>query len=48
MKDRVAKLIQKNSTLWHDFCSSIGQIPGNVAHMPCIRDLFAEWLKENE
>jgi hypothetical protein len=46
--DRAIHLVERNSTLWHDFCSSIGMIPGNVAHMRGIRERFAEWLKENE
>lgn len=45
---QVDRLIASGSDLWYDFCSSIGMIPGNVAHMRGIRDRFAEWLTENQ
>jgi len=36
-------LIARGDTRWYDFCSSVGMIPGNVAHMRGIAQQFAEY-----
>ena len=36
-------LIKRCDPRWFDFCSSVGMIPGNVAHMRGIAQQFAEY-----
>lgn len=43
--DRAKSHIRRKTTEWYDFCSNIGQIPGNIAHMPLIWEAFAAYLE---
>ena len=44
MLAKARRLIERDSVDWYGFCSSIGQIPDNVAHMRGIQERFTLWL----
>ena len=48
LRKRALAMIARGSDEWHDFCSHIGQIPGNIAHMRGVQDRFCEYLEGNE